>query len=334
MKLIKTLTSSTFFFDQNLRPLVALDQEAEALKNQLNEKLKSGELETEDVPCLCGNEEFFLIADIERYGVLQRTVMCKSCGLIQGMPRMSQKACQWFYSSDFYRKLYDSNLMGFTEQAIIQYAKQDSATRFNFVKSISGYDSIKSVLEIGCAGGWNLLPYHTDGKTVMGFDLGPNFVSVGKKLGMDLRVGSIEQIPIEAKFDLIVLSHVVEHLPNPPSVIQSLKKHLSESGRMYIEVPNMDHFGMGQLQSAHLYYFTPRTLVAYMAQVGLVPIQIKEGVTGSHVGGVFCPQDTKTQDVKLVLSNEANRMTRKIKQFELKQRVKRFLQKFGIARNR
>lgn len=334
MKLIKTLTSSTFFFDQNLRPLVALDQEAEVLKNQLNTKLTSGELETEDVPCLCGNEEFFLIADIERYGVLQRTVMCKDCGLIQGMPRMSQKACQWFYSSDFYRKLYDSNLMGFTEQSIIEYAKQDSAIRFNFVKSIPGYDSIKSVLEIGCAGGWNLLSYHTDGKKVMGFDLGPNFVSVGKKLGMDLRVGSIEQIPSEAKFDLIILSHVAEHLSNPPSAIQALKKHLSENGRMYIEVPDMDHFGMGQLQSAHLYYFTSRTLIAYMSQIGLEPVEIKKSVTGSHVGVLFRTQDAKAQSIKLLLSNEAKRMTRKIKLFELKQRVKRFLQKLGIARNR
>ena len=53
--------------------------------------------------------------------------------------------------------------------------------RFAYVALNMGNDfqKVKSVLEIGCAGGCNLYPYHIHGMVVKGYDYGKEFLKGG-----------------------------------------------------------------------------------------------------------------------------------------------------------
>ena len=61
-----------------------------AAKKVVEKKIAEGVYQFESVPCgLCGGEDFDVIATKDRYGLDNRVVTCKHCGLIQTMPRMN-----------------------------------------------------------------------------------------------------------------------------------------------------------------------------------------------------------------------------------------------------
>ena len=65
-----------------------------------------GDLSFQEVDCLCGYSDFFKIAEQDRYGLQQRIVVCKKCALIMSNPHLTDESCQYFYSTDMYRMLY------------------------------------------------------------------------------------------------------------------------------------------------------------------------------------------------------------------------------------
>jgi len=56
-----------------------------------------------------------------------------------------------------------------------------------------------------------------------------------------------EPLPFTGKFDLIIISDVLEHMFSPQSVLYDLKKHLSPKGKIIFSVPNAGWFLNGVL---------------------------------------------------------------------------------------
>jgi len=277
------ITSNRQFYDAGFPSIEPLDARQTALVREFNAKIESGDIPLEHVPCLCGAEEFSRIADFDRYRIKQTTVICNACGLIQSMPRMTAEATRWFYGSDYYRLLYDPEILHLDRDTFDGVIAR-SAYRYEHIKEQVGTASIDKVLEVGCGGGWNLYPFFKEGKTVVGYDFGPALIRFGRSLGLDLRVGSAAEIEGE-EFDLIILSHIVEHFLDPVGEVRKITDHLSASGVLYIEVPNADQFCLGGLQNAHTYFFSPRTLAHYMGRAGLAPRMMAR--FGPHIGGIF-----------------------------------------------
>ena len=236
-----------------------MNDEQLRLVDQFNRRMDTGEIAMETVSCLCGNDDFVLLAEYDRYRIKQRAVICPACGLVQNQPRMTRQETEKFYTSDAYRKLYDPDIFELDRQGFNDYLKK-TAYRHAFVSARRNGQALDKVLEIGCGGGWNLYPYMRNGAKVVGYDYGPALVEFGRGLGMDLRVGSIDDVE-GGEFDLIVLSHVVEHFLDPIGEVQKLAALLKDGGMVYIEVPNVRHFCLGGLQNAHNYYFSPATLI-------------------------------------------------------------------------
>lgn len=81
------------------------------------------------------------------------------------------------------------------------------------------------------------------------------------------KIGNTEHdIPTDARYDVIICSHVVEHLPEPRETLAALRENLAPDGIIYIEVPIEV---IGQLPAAHepvthLNFFTPDSLRALL----------------------------------------------------------------------
>jgi SAM-dependent methyltransferase len=149
-------------------------------------------------------------------------------------------------------------------------------------------------------------------------------VSLGRSSGLDLRQGWIEDIS-ERGFDLIMLSHVVEHFPDPVGTVKGLIPLLAPGGSFFIEVPNADHFILNSLQTAHTYYFSPRTLRRYMGEAGLATDRIAE--FASHMAGMFRPVATKPN---IDLTNEYSRMQALLLSYQRRERIKAILDGVGL----
>jgi 2-polyprenyl-3-methyl-5-hydroxy-6-metoxy-1,4-benzoquinol methylase len=108
------------------------------------------------------------------------------------------------------------------------------------------------ILDIGHRNGGLLNECNVNGyKNVFGFDIGElSFELVSKKypyLVSDNRIkkhDAHEGIPFDEKFDVIVLSHVLEHMHDTTKVLNNIRDSLKDGGSVYVVVPkekNMDH---------------------------------------------------------------------------------------------
>lgn len=264
------------------RPVVECTQGQLNLVSEYNRKVKNGDLKLEAVPCLCGSLVFDLTARVDRYGMLQDTVICVACGLVQSNPRMASKEYVNFYSSDLYRMCYDGEdyLRKYEERYTLKHGKHI----FDEVNKIARIDGESTVLEIGSGGGWNLLPFIDKGARVLGIDYSPSLVDLGIKHHIPMRQGSVETIA--GKYDVILVNHVLEHFLNPVDSLRKIVCHCKPQGIIYISVPNILNFNMGQLQSAHTYYFSPYTLERYCAEAGLGLLAIGKA-QNIHIFGIF-----------------------------------------------
>ncbi|MDD5136527.1 MAG: class I SAM-dependent methyltransferase [Candidatus Omnitrophica bacterium] len=250
--------------------------------NRFNEKVLSGAIKFEKVPCLCGSDDFKLLARYDRYSLLQDTVICKKCGLILSNPRMTDEEYRRFYETDTYRRCYES--YDYLEGYLERYNESLGRHMVDMVLKVKRPDQISGVLEFGAGGGWNLVAFKKKGFDVTGYDYSPTLVELGRKQGLNLFQGTVDSI--KGKFDVIILSHVIEHFTDLRASMKKLKEHLNPDGIFYIEVPDMKNFGIGQLQNAHTYYFTLPTLEFYMSQSGL-KLVYNGPAQGIHLGAIF-----------------------------------------------
>ena len=87
-------------------------------------------------------------------------------------------------------------------------------------------------------------------------------------------------------YDLITAFHVIEHLPDPCSILKELAMRLREGGRMVIEVPSSEDalltlydntaFRHFTYWSQHLFLFNTETLRRLADQAGLQVVSIRQ----------------------------------------------------------
>ena len=260
----KVLTNK-IFYGANGKPFLQLNKGQKEAVAIFNERVRSGEVLFENCVCLCQGAEFSLLATIDRYGMLQTTVICKQCGLVQSNPRMIKEAYMHFYTTDEYRRLYDSD--DFLDRCVRLY--DDPRRGKAILDIVSRYKPIaemQSVLEIGAAGGWNIYPFMQAGCKVRGYDFSEELVAFGRKKGIDLVCGDV--FAVEGVYDVIILNHVIEHFTDFLVEMKCVRTHLADGGILFVAVPNIKHFNIAMLQNAHTYYFSQKTFRYYMQQCG------------------------------------------------------------------
>jgi SAM-dependent methyltransferase len=79
--------------------------------------------------------------------------------------------------------------------------------------------------------------------------------------------GGIEQFNNdESLFDVITLSHVIEHLHDPVKVLKACHRLLKPTGRLWLETPNIDSLGHRQYMENWRGLEPPRHLVLFNRQ--------------------------------------------------------------------
>jgi SAM-dependent methyltransferase len=79
-------------------------------------------------------------------------------------------------------------------------------------------------------------------------------------------------------FDLITMSHVIEHLHDPREVLQKVRGWLAPAGQLHIRCPNyrslerrvFGRYWFGLDVPRHLWHFSPQTLSALLHETGFV----------------------------------------------------------------
>jgi 2-polyprenyl-3-methyl-5-hydroxy-6-metoxy-1,4-benzoquinol methylase len=132
-------------------------------------------------------------------------------------------------------------------------------TPFGVLSDISSFIlaecSDKSVLNIGAAGGvQNYLPnkkhiwlhYQISqvAAELVGIDIDKASIDYAAKYGISITEGNCECMQLGHRFDLVVMSDVIEHLNAPGLALQTLMNHLNLGGKILITTPNPTHYGL------------------------------------------------------------------------------------------
>ena len=104
----------------------------------------------------------------------------------------------------------------------------------------------KKVLDVGCGGGILSESMATRGARVTGIDMGEKPLSVAKLhlkesgLEVDYRQTTTEALAIEEpeSFDIITCMEMVEHVPNPASVINACSRLVRPGGELFFSTIN------------------------------------------------------------------------------------------------
>lgn len=195
---------------------------------------------------------------------------CHNCGFIFVNNPLSDEELSIKYKK-LSRYEYDKQTQAIEQDNnfYIQRCKEHKSFIFDVA------NDIESVLEIGAVNGYNLNLYKNVVKgEVYGIEPSQiNCLSAKRKYNIDVFCGMfdeyIEQNP-NKKYDLIFMSHVLEHIVNPNTFIQKCSE--VNSKYVFIEVPTIDYKfidePLGLFIDEHVNHFTFESLQYLMNKNG------------------------------------------------------------------
>ena len=134
----------------------------------------------------------------------------------------------------------------------------------------------KRVCDLGCNDGHYL---QFAGPGSLGLDVSQESLRLCHKRGLQATHHDLNQLPLpvsDAAFEVVLLSHVLEHVHAPLAMLRECNRILRPSGKLIVGLPiedgvysrlRMDYFGGGE---GHLYSFSLRNLNKLLGLTGFV----------------------------------------------------------------
>jgi SAM-dependent methyltransferase len=134
----------------------------------------------------------------------------------------------------------------------------------------------KTACDIGCGNGDILRRLKASGYDAIGVEPDPKARGVASEV-CKIYDGTAEDLPSLDDFDIVLMSHVLEHCIDPLKAVENAKSLLSKNGTLVIEVPNNAALGFWWFKGRwpwtdiprHLSFFTERSLRKLLNQLGL-----------------------------------------------------------------
>jgi 2-polyprenyl-3-methyl-5-hydroxy-6-metoxy-1,4-benzoquinol methylase len=137
---------------------------------------------------------------------------------------------------------------------------------------------VGALLDVGCGNGEFIARMRSLGWSVSGVDPDPAAVTRGRDQGLQIFGGTIADVPESARYDVITLNHVIEHVPDPVVLLRECRRRLrSLTGTVVITTPNIKSLGHWWFKSywrglevpRHLILFSPAALSDCVTRSGL-----------------------------------------------------------------
>ncbi len=252
-------------------------------------------------------------ADKNRNDVF-RLVKCKNCGLQYLNPRPTKQQIGHYYSEDYYahiprkgknpkkRNLFlekwmhsKNNIRNLIRTNFYNYPHttgEDKKTPSSYKKILlwffyltyrSRLDVIPftgegKILDIGCGNGRYLSTLKKQGWQTYGIERNPKASKYARdKLHLAVKTGDLLDCEYQDKFfDVITMSHSLEHLYEPLATLKEIKRILRNDGLLVITIPNIDSFvaktfkeyWYGLQLPVHLISFTTDSITKMLDKAG------------------------------------------------------------------
>jgi tetratricopeptide (TPR) repeat protein len=252
-----------------------------AMSSKATEPKEAGE---KYVACdLCGGEKYDVLWQEGRFGKSVQNVICRDCGLVYINPRPLGGVADEFYVNEYFSEYY-----GYSKPtgSYILDALRKAKNRYKLFGEFLSNPSPR-VLEIGSSVGAQLrvILDNVPNAEVVGIEPSIEFSGFAQEeLGLNNVYQGLWQDHLhrfeQKTFDLIIVSHVLEHFESPREFLTHIRNLLKDSGVIFIEIPDImfPYKGLSFfLQAPHLFTFCKETLEKLLRISGFEIIRSARG---------------------------------------------------------
>lgn len=258
--------------------------------------------------------------------VVLTSVYCNTCGFKCYSPRPNETDLQAKY-----QYLSERENIGALANPTRRALRLDRRREVFLSKVIAKHHDLKSqkVLDVGGGDGRLLRPFLKKECYCSIVDFNPAPLPEIDRLG-----STINDIKTKELFNIIICSHVLEHVTEPGKLLRDIRSRLSDNGVVYIEVPIQIWKGIPIKQDpvTHINFFTVESLRNALLLNGLCPLSIKYK---------FSPYDGKYKrvvwavasatEIKTVANNVSSRDTKKLLHPTLLLKLQRSFENFCLT---
>ncbi len=168
---------------------------------------------------------------------------------------------------------------------------------FNYYSEILGrisqYASGMTLFEVGVGASECLLAAREIGFDAFGIDVIEKHVRMAReKYGLNAETADFVEYETGARFDVIIMGDVLEHVSDPVLAIRKAESLLKDDGALWVSTPNFDsafsivsgHKDPMKRQQYHVNYFSRESFYKLLAACGLMPVDYT--ISGHYNGSM------------------------------------------------
>lgn len=212
-----------------------------------------------DTSCYCGGRFSRIGPSFRSQWGIVRIVSCTCCGVSRASDVPTVEVLHQLYAG---ASVYRPPTSGaFAEQKKRFSSMPDELARFGFRTG--------RVLDVGCNAGYALSAFEDAGWQTTGIEANLAVASTAATLIEGEIHHDLSALGTDRRFEVVLLSHVLEHILEPRDFLRKLVSYLVPRGLIVVLVPNYGslviRYGLGGRWSGfipvqHIWYFTNNTL--------------------------------------------------------------------------
>jgi SAM-dependent methyltransferase len=226
-------------------------------------------------------------------------VRCRGCGLVRTNPRPAREAIGAYYPHSYVAFNQRSVQRGRVGRLLRELAHAPATARYGPARVAQPPPSGGGrVLDVGCGSGLLLTELARLGWETWGVEPDERTASALRAhLGLPgerIVVATAETASLPAgAFDLVTMSHVLEHLHDPLAALAGVHRWLRPGGRLRVWVPNIAslesrvfrRLWFGLDLPRHLYHFERRSLLSLLGASGFQVERVAPQCQGFSLSG-------------------------------------------------
>jgi SAM-dependent methyltransferase len=213
-------------------------------------------------------------------------VQCLSCSLVYLNPRPALSEFETIYPANYHAFEFSPEQFGFVYKV---RRKLEARRLLNWCRDLP---QNAKILDVGCGDGFHLDVLKEFGRKTWqleGVDADERAVSAGEQKGLQIHLGTLETVDLpQNAYDLVLLIQTVEHVSDPPELLNQIRALLKPGGKLLIVTDNTDspdfrifkgRYWGGYHFPRHWNLFNPATMRKLAEKCGFEPQKIVTAVS-------------------------------------------------------
>ncbi|HEY5993148.1 MAG TPA: class I SAM-dependent methyltransferase [Gallionellaceae bacterium] len=151
------------------------------------------------------------------------------------------------------------------------------------------------LLDVGCNEGRGLEFFRANGYAAEGLELNSRAAEVARGKGFAVYGSTLEGFETTSKYDVVVLSNVLEHSLNPGAMLEHIHRLLNPHGQVWVSCPNsrswlrsvFGRYWINWHVPFHIVHFSPKTLGEMLAKAGFEVTSMRQETPALWVAHSF-----------------------------------------------